>query len=812
MYDHVHSWRRSGGLLWLLLGCLASAVLCGSSRDAHTDTGPFWAAVDNAQARNPKIHRAAADLRVALESNPQSMARLLPNANFQAAKTLEANTRYHSLNTESENTPGSVGVTINQPLLNYSNWLGHQQSDVHIEAARRDLEAARQDMVLQVATVTANWLQAREVFELAENYRKVTKRHLEVNKLRFRAGESTETDVNEASSRASQAEASHADASNTLSQTRAAFREVVGQDPTPDLALPDLPWQEAGEFGGQLPDAIEARADVQAARVRLHEYQIGEEARQAEHLPTVDLSFNSSRTWDSELGGISGKSIKDDVDSHSLMVVLNLPLFKGGETLSKTREARARKEGLLADMEKLRQQAMREAWQARADQEHSRASSTALRQALNSSGKALAGMEEEFLVGTRTLLDLLDAQYEVFSVQTSLVRQRYQEQLAGVRLWKAMGRPLAPVSTLTAERKPVAMPAVAAQERPAPVNRRNGSAHKAKQERSGNGGKADTTWQTASPDAGLPGEVTRATAEHGAVEPEPAPVIPAAPAPVSPAPVPVTAPGSALPGLSAEGPFYVRIGAYQNEKVMAAAERKLQQAGIASQRQDFVGTDGKAMTRVMVGPFSDHASTLQARETIRARTGMEPGWMRNRAWRGAPAPLATAVPAAAAPPPVTAGWESGNAPLPVQPAPVAATPAQPALVAATPARPAPADAVAAEREARLARLTAAATTTPAALPRLPAGGDLPAMVEDGPFLVHIGSYRGVAELAQAKGLLTARNIPSWQDDALGPDGQRVTRLLVGPFADYDLTVQAEEYIRDRLGLPTGCVPNPLRPQ
>ncbi|MBF0285639.1 MAG: TolC family protein, partial [Magnetococcales bacterium] len=418
----------------------------------------FWSSVDNALARHPAIHRSAAELRAAEESDPQSLAKLLPTANLQASKTLDEETRYRKLGVESNGQPSQVGVNVTQPLINFANWIGREQSAPHIEAAAADLDAAKQNLVLQVATLTANWLQAKEVYELGESYRQVTDRHVRVVHMRFKAGESTETEVHEAASRASQAEASLLTARNTLDQAAASYAELVGEEPTPELVLPEFTWEKPARFEERLAEFVEGRADIRAARLRMKEFDLGVDAKRAEHAPSMRLNYIASRTWDSELGGTSGRSVKDDVDSQSLMVYLDVPLFNGFATASKTRQAQAEWEGRVAEVDRLRLLALREAQQARLDMESTHLSTQSLEKALESSTRALHGLEEQFLVGTRTLLDLLDAQYEKFTVQTNLVRNRYQHQLARIRLWSALGWTLAPDPAVTVVAKTVHHP------------------------------------------------------------------------------------------------------------------------------------------------------------------------------------------------------------------------------------------------------------------------------------------------------------------------------------------------------------------
>ncbi|MBF0184328.1 MAG: TolC family protein [Magnetococcales bacterium] len=407
----------------------------------------FWAAVENGLARSPIVQRQSAVLRAAREVDPQSSSRLLPTVDVNASTVLDETTYYRRLNKYSHNEPTQVTLRVNQPLFNYVNLLGREQSLPHIDAAVADLEYARQDMAVRIATLISNWLEAREVFELSESYTHVTARHARIVALRFKAGESTETEVHEADSRALQAEAARTNARNVMDKAAASFAEVTGELPPARIVLPEFKWQEPPQFEERLAEMIESRADIRAARAKMEEAAIATKMRRAEHAPTLRFTYTASRTWNTEMSG-TGTSFKEDSDNQSSMLVLDVPIYSGGMITSRTRQAQAEWESLVADVDRLRHLALREAQEARMDMTNLKLAIEFQERALRSNQKALAGLQDAFLAGTRTILELLDTQYETLTLQTNLVRSRYQHRLARIRLWAAMGWPLLPEHAL----------------------------------------------------------------------------------------------------------------------------------------------------------------------------------------------------------------------------------------------------------------------------------------------------------------------------------------------------------------------------
>ncbi|MBF0270713.1 MAG: TolC family protein [Magnetococcales bacterium] len=599
----------------------------------------FWQAIDTAQARNPQIHRAEAVLRAAREDNPKTFAKLLPQVNVRGVDVLRQGTHYTNLRTAQHADPKTVAFTVDQRLFNVPSWIDYSQSDLHVEGAYADLMSMRQEIALRVATITANWLTAKEVYDLALKYIKVTQHHLEENTLRLNAGESTETDVQQAASRASQAQASLQDAINTLEKETAFFREVVGANPEPGLALPEYTWEEPADLDAHIWKWIEDRPEIWAARARLSESAMTEQMERSAHLPTLDFNYTASHTWDSELGGSSGVSLKDDENAHSVSLVLNVPLFHGLETVSRTREAKAMKEASMTELDRLRTLARREVEEARFDLKNNKSAIIALEKALSFSEKAAAGLLESFHAGTRTLLDVLDSQFEVHSLRTNLVRHRYQAQLAVVRLWKSLGRSL---EATTPARIGTHVESVQNTEagRDTVVKQVHEKARQAMGQHTPS--EADEAIlvlmneleaeQSAPPETH--GQQSRTLSEfHQPRTPQP---------PVRPDESVMTANRSdkplpkRFPPIRDEGGFMVHVGSFDQESEMVPMIQSLADAGIPSWSERIKSPDNREMTRLLVGPFASHALVMEAMTTINKKTGNSVGWIPVLTRSGAP--------------------------------------------------------------------------------------------------------------------------------------------------------------------------------
>lgn len=614
---------------------------------AYADVQEFWRAVDIAQSQNPQIHKAEAALRISREDDAQALAKLLPTADLTASYAITG-THYKRLGTKQHSEPRKIELTIEQTLFNMTEFLDYSQSDLVREAAYAALMASRQDVVLQVSTVAANWLEAKQVLALADEYRKVTKRHVKVVKLRLDAGESTETEYNESSSRAAQAEASYEDALNTMNKEAAFFNEIVGRYPDKNLSLPDLTWSEPGNLDEQIWRWIEDRPDVWAARAKLQEREYDVKIERSKHLPYADLEYTASRTWGSELGGSSGISSRDREDAHQLLFTVTLPLVQGGEVLSKTRAAKANKESALAELDRVKNLAHRQVEEARHDLKNNQIAIVALEKALAFSNKALAGLEEEYLAGTRILTDLLDSRYEVFTLNSTLVRHKYQAQLALVRLWHSLGRSVVPksmdpigdheeITHLAHAGREAVIDQVVEKERAIFVDK-VAQVRKEQNEQPDEG--LDLLFSALMVDRGprLSDPPTymdqrRSLAEltdsfwleEDSVESIDSMLMAAL--------IPETELPKTMPAVAENGEYMIHLGTYAKEDNIAPMLQSLAKLGIPSWIE-LIKTpeDNRTMSRVVAGPFTRYAAMQEALDDIQRRIGVDAGWVPYYRW------------------------------------------------------------------------------------------------------------------------------------------------------------------------------------
>lgn len=417
-----------------LLSAFALAVSLAAGTVWSASKGDsFQQALRMALENNPNMASAAANLRAAQERLGQARAALMPNISLEAGQN-HIRSDYRNLFTQ-KSDPRHMGVVLSQSLFNWQAVEAYRQTTPFIEAYAQDFESVRQNLTLQVLQNAIEWLQSREVLGLAENNLRLTEHHLEATRARFTVGELTQTDVSQARARASLAQANRISADNAMAVAAAKYVEMVGLTPAEDLSLPVLQSKFLKVDQAQINELLTQRPDMEAARLRVEVSDLNVDMENAGHLPVVKFSSSLVQRAGQEAYGAA-----QDVTEYNMGVTLSVPVFSGGMTTSRTDQARAERDGQVANLDRLRLQAQREIAQSLLDIHSAEASVKALEDGVSATRAAMDGVEQEFQVGTRTSLDLLDAQNEYFTAQTNLAKSRYSWELARYRLLRAVGR------------------------------------------------------------------------------------------------------------------------------------------------------------------------------------------------------------------------------------------------------------------------------------------------------------------------------------------------------------------------------------
>src|SRR5690242_13540871 len=314
----------------------AVAALIVSAPSAAEDLMQIYR---EAHQNDPAIAAARANWEATQERVPQARAGLLPNVALSAS----ANANYFGTNLDSDPHVGinrnfglgGLTVSASQPLYRYANSVAYSQAVEQVRQADYTLEAAKEDLILRVATSYFNVLLAQFTVELAESQKAAVSEQLAQAKRNFEVGVATITDTNEAQAKYDQIVAQEITARNDLENQRTALRAIIGRNPGDLKRL-------GGGFEPVLPspnklDAWVDKALADNLSVRIAQYNadiatLEIERQRAGHLPTVDLvaSANAQAFSASVNSNVSG-------EQHQVAIGLavTVPLYTGGFVDSK---------------------------------------------------------------------------------------------------------------------------------------------------------------------------------------------------------------------------------------------------------------------------------------------------------------------------------------------------------------------------------------------------------------------------------------------------------------------------------------------
>jgi outer membrane protein len=397
----------------------------------------------SAQNNDPVFAAARAAQQAGREKLPQARSLLMPSVN------LSANSNFNTLSTQYKGPfpfPGGTsqfnshgyGVTLVQPLFRLQNWMAYSESELQVAQTDAQFKIAEQDLVLRTAQAYFDVLIAQDSVQLAEAQKTAISEQLAQAKRNFEVGSATITDTHEAQARHDLTRAQEIAARNNLEVKRSILQQLINEMPH-ELKSPGK------KFKLETPEPADMEkwvGDAQLNNPQLFIAQAGAELAQKEvsrnlggHLPTVDLVANYSKNY----ANGSSFGVGSDTTNKSVGVQLNLPIFQGGATNSKWREAEANYDRAKQELENARRSVASQTRQAYLGVVSGIAQVLALQQALTSSESVLEASRLGQEVGVRTNLDVLNAQQQLYATRRDLYQSQYNYLLSQLRLKASVG-------------------------------------------------------------------------------------------------------------------------------------------------------------------------------------------------------------------------------------------------------------------------------------------------------------------------------------------------------------------------------------
>lgn len=424
----------------------AARGAAASAPAAPVSSGPrtLQEALAATYANNPALQAARAKLRATDEGVPQALSGWRPSFVLSGSGGY-ADGVIRSIN----NPPGpnnaqgtkrsaardvwTAQAGVSQPVFNGGRTVASTRAaENKVMAERARLIAAEQQAFSDTVNAYVGVIQATQILALNVNNEQVLARQLRATQDRFRVGEITRTDVAQAEAAYAVARAERQTSEGSLQVARAAYTRVVGMEPG-DLVPPQ-----------PLVPPVKSMQDAKATAAANNPVVVAALFDDASAKDAVDVA------WSALMPQLSVQAFAFSQNNNTtphlsttggqFMANLSIPLYQGGAEYAAVRQARQAQQQSRKLVEEARRAAIQQAAQAWETLVSARATVESTRAAIRANRIALDGVTREALVGSRTTLDVLNAQQAVLGSEVTLVRNLASLVTASHSVASALGR------------------------------------------------------------------------------------------------------------------------------------------------------------------------------------------------------------------------------------------------------------------------------------------------------------------------------------------------------------------------------------
>lgn len=388
---------------------LAVTVPAGSAAN-------FNRALVSTYQNNPRIKAQQKALAALDENVSQAHSGWLPSAEANFTKGQEKQKFGPDPRGHDYEDVESKGLTVVQPIFQGGETIAQtSRADNLVLAGRADLRGTEQEVLLDAITAYMDVLRDQSVLELSRNNEEVLRKQLDASQQRFDVGEVTKTDVAQSEARLSRAESDAIQADGSLKISEANFERVVGYRPK-DIGVPASYPPVPTSLNEALTTGEKQAPAIQSADFRQRSVEDEVDINIARLLPDVNLRGQINRD-DSD--GVLGRN---SPDSNSLLLTMRVPLYQSGAEYSRIRQSKETASQRKFDYINAKEQTRQQVTQAWENLQTAIATIRSQQDAIRAAEVALDGVRQEHLYGTRTVLDVLDAEQELFTARVNLVR------------------------------------------------------------------------------------------------------------------------------------------------------------------------------------------------------------------------------------------------------------------------------------------------------------------------------------------------------------------------------------------------------
>ena len=389
-----------------------------------------------------------------LTSNPQAQASLnryqasgqavqvarggyMPTVDFRSGIGYEKLERESNQSgAETEFNPTENSLVLNQNLFDGMATTNEYRKSRELNDSRKEqLRAKAELLALDVSDVYLRVLDGRKQVELARENLKTHERIYDLVQQRSSQGVTNQSDLYQIEGRLARARANLLTTQNNLQDAESQYMRIVNRAPD-GLSMPFFEEQTLPPALNEAIDtAIKEHPALIASSSEVSASQFGYDGTRGKFLPSFDLSL--SQRWDKDVKGNPGKE-----DDTMAMLTMRYNLFNGGSDMARRQEAAYKVEESKANQMDAHQavvETLRMAW---ASMEYISQEQPHLKHHMDASAKTVAAYKQQFELGKRSLLDVLDSENESYQAKRAYSNANYRVLYARYRVLNGMGQML----------------------------------------------------------------------------------------------------------------------------------------------------------------------------------------------------------------------------------------------------------------------------------------------------------------------------------------------------------------------------------
>lgn len=427
---------------WFVASWLALAVgIAGAQGAAAPRTQTRGTALglveayEAARASDPVFRGAIADRMAGQEYEALGRARLLPSVSAvltQNRNSAVVDTSGGGRQNRGDYTSSTRSIQLRQPIYDPDAWAARRQGIARAASAEAAFRQREQELIVRVFDAYTQALVAQEEVALVRAQLQALDGLYQANEQRLRGGEGTRTEVLETASKRSLVRARLVEAQDVLANRLEALRALVGIPVNALQALPpDAPAavDAAGSFEQWRAQAHAASPELESLRQAVTVAREEVRRQESAHHPRLDLLASRGRSQSETTATFQQTS-----DTRTLGVQLNVPLFSGGAISAQVRQSAALLERAQAELDIRQVELDVELHRQHAILSQGAVRLQALSEAVAASEVLVEATEKSVAGGERTNVDVLDARERLSQARRDLIKARYEQLVAGLRL------------------------------------------------------------------------------------------------------------------------------------------------------------------------------------------------------------------------------------------------------------------------------------------------------------------------------------------------------------------------------------------